>query len=74
MQIGWAVVEKSGLIVINSVSLTRRSAIVNWMVIKASENITAAHNDEQIENMWELHSKKFNVKVYKVNIQVIEET
>lgn len=49
-EIGWAVV--SGRVLINTVSETRRAAIVNYLVTKHGTRITNAWTDEDIERCW----------------------
>lgn len=48
--VGWAVV--SGQILVNTVSETRRAAIVNYLVTKHAINITNKWSDEDIERCW----------------------
>jgi hypothetical protein len=74
MHVGWAVIKNSGLIVINTVSRTRRAAIINWLVTEVKQKITNAHTNEQIENIWEYYSKAYNTLVSKVEIKKLEET
>ncbi len=62
---GWAVV--SGRILVNTVSETRRAAIVNYLVAHHNINITNAWTDGDIErcwNHWGAHSNVKQVKIY----------
>ena len=53
----WAVVsEDDGSIYTDTVSSTRRAAIVNWLVVNGVM-IPAMDTDEQIEALWHKHSK-----------------
>lgn len=49
-EIGWAVI--SGRILVNTISETRRAAIVNYLVTKHGTPITNAWTDEDIERCW----------------------
>lgn len=49
---GWGVVDDEGLKV-NTVSDSRRAAIVNWLVTAAGCMIYDSCSDEQINVMWE---------------------
>lgn len=48
---GWAVVD-GGEIVVESVSPTRRAAIVNWLFTARRVLITVIHTAEEIEQEW----------------------
>lgn len=49
---GWAVLDAKRGILINTVSDTRRAAIVNWLITERNEIVRASTTDEQIETMW----------------------
>ena len=49
-EMGWAVI--AGRILVNTVSETRRAAIVNYLVTKHGMAITNAWTDEDIERCW----------------------
>lgn len=49
--IGWAAIV-SGRILVNTVSDTRRAAIVNYLVTKGGIVITNAWSDDDIERCW----------------------
>lgn len=56
---GWAVRNGAELYV-NTISATRRAAIVNWLVVCGGAYVTNDHTDEQIEMLW--HSVKSMIR------------
>lgn len=48
---GWAVVDIDGIRV-DTVSATRRAAIVNWLVTSAGLFIYNSDTDEKIDSLW----------------------
>lgn len=50
--LAWAVVATGARVCVNSVSDTRRAAIINWLVAEKKQQITVYHSDEQIEALW----------------------
>ena len=52
---GYAVITNDKIDV-RTVSLTRRAAIVNWLVVEGGRMVYSSTTDEDIEKMWiELH-------------------
>ena len=52
---GWAIKEGgTNKILPNTVSATRRAAIVNWLVTAVQLPVTNDWSDEQIEQVWRL--------------------
>ena len=51
MSKGWAVIE-NGSINVNTVSSTRRAAIVNWLVVSGRMMVAATADDHMIEQAW----------------------
>jgi len=48
----WAVVDHDG-INIRSISVTRRAAIINWLVTDARQFISSSHDDDHINALWD---------------------
>ena len=67
--IGWAVTV-GGKIDMRTVGPTRRSAIINWMVVDQGEVITHLTTDQAIDTMWSAYEGE-NVKVQQVNVEVV---
>lgn len=61
---GWAVVD-DGLIDVRTVSLTRRAAIVNWLVTHGVV-IGSTYSDEQIEALWFVHKVEAECKEVEI--------
>lgn len=64
---GWAVVA-FGEINVRTVSLTRRAAIVNWLILNGTL-VLSAHNDTDVEELW-LKKKLEGMDCLKVRIEV----
>ena len=62
---GWAVIWDDRIIV-RSVSDTRRSAIVNWLVVVCGILVTNFTRDDEIECYWEANSQPRGARVVKV--------
>jgi hypothetical protein len=67
----WAVVEGGGDIIVESVSPTRRAAIVNWLFVRKQTLVTVAHSDIDIERSWVIH--RGSAVVMQVGIVAWEE-
>lgn len=66
---GWAVVDDRGL-QINTVSDTRRTAIVNWLANQLRTSPKHSFNtDEDIEYLWQRYASG-RAQVHKVNVYV----
>ena len=57
---GYAVIHQ-GAIDVNSISTTRRGAIVNWLFVVPRIPVLVGHSDEDIEQMWEANNKEAEV-------------
>lgn len=68
--VGWAVSDNSAIIV-NTVSDTRRAAIVNWLVAGKNVMVYSETTDEQIDVMWNRYSRGLGVSVGRVKIQAL---
>ncbi len=64
---GWAIVHKRTLLV-ETVSPTRRAAIVNWLVVYAKKWVSNATTDAEIEDMWSALHVKEQVRTTEVAI------
>ncbi len=70
--IGWAVTV-GGEIDMRTVGPTRRSAIVNWLVVDREELITHFTTDQAIDTLWSVYESE-NIKVQQVNVEVTSRT
>jgi len=55
---GFAIVEKGGNILVNTVADTERAAKVNWLVAHCGVTVLHRHTDNDIERFFEVHSKR----------------
>jgi hypothetical protein len=62
---GWGVEDSLG-INLRTVSDTRRSAIINWLVVEANQRIFDYMTDDHINALWDAH--KGEAKVIKVRV------
>lgn len=65
---GWGVIDADGLNV-NTVSETRRAAVVNWLVVVARTMILDSYSDERIDTIWD--AKRGEALVCPVRIYVV---
>ena len=65
---GWAVAGSNDQVDMRTVSDTRRAALVNWLVAGVGIGVFASTTDEQIENAWNMMSKKLGTRVIEVNV------
>lgn len=65
--IGWAV-KDNGQINIKTVSDTMRAAVINWLVVERSIQVSVLHTDTQIVSMWQLNKGTAEL----INIEIIE--
>lgn len=69
----WAVCAPLGYPLVNTVSSTRRGAVVNWLVTDAKIMVWATASDQQIEAMWKRHSPEHQVTLQQVEVTVLPE-
>ena len=69
MSNGWAVIKES--IIVNTVSSTRRAAIVNWLVASGRMTVMATVTDDMIEQAWRI--LKGDASVVEVDITITSE-
>ena len=65
---GWAVAGSNDQVDLRTVGETRRSALVNWLVAGVGIAVYTYTTDEQIENAWDMMSKKLGTRVIEVQI------
>lgn len=66
---GWAVEPIGGQIMINTVSGTRRAAIVNYLVTEHRVMLTIFDSDENIENLWKHYGE--HAECRQVNVSTL---
>jgi hypothetical protein len=66
----WAVVQE-GEPLPNTVSSTRRGALVNWLVIVAQMRVLNSWSDADIEAAWVEHSMRRQAHVSPVTVQTV---
>lgn len=59
---GWGVCNSRGQVMVNTVSDTRRAAIVNYLVVEHAVLLTRFHTDQEIENLWKHYGKYVDVR------------
>lgn len=67
MSQGWAVFQ-GGEIDLRTAGPTRRSAIINWLVVAAACPIMAGTSDAEIEALWQRYAPRGNARVIEVNV------
>jgi hypothetical protein len=68
---GWAVIDKNGVVLVRTVSPSRRAAIINWLYTEAHMLITNSMDDDYIEQLWQSTPRR-GAEVVRVLISVGE--
>jgi len=70
---GYAAVDYTGLLLVATVSATKRAAMVNWLVACDRQAIYNHHTDEEIERWFiERAHHRGVARLAKVKIEVVE--
>ena len=65
--LGWAARE-GGRVLVDTVSISRRAAMVNWLWAHADRIIGCSDTDHQIETWWHAHRAGRDVELVRVKI------
>lgn len=69
MELGWAVQDGRGCVLMRTVSDTRRAAIINWLCTEAGLLATQFARDEQVEQAWK--AKRGAARAVQVSVQAL---
>ncbi len=72
MASGWAVCISGGIILVDTVSKTRKASIVNYLFVHRGLFISQAMSDERIEQLWNEVPRAFvgEIYVHKVKVEI----
>lgn len=65
---GWCVLDRAGAILINTVTDSRRSSIMNWLVGECKIAVVLGTTDARIEEAWARLRPVYAVEVVPVTI------
>lgn len=68
---GWAVTDSCGHLIVHTVSPTRRSTMVNYLVANTGVPITNQHTDDMVEQIFGAKTKLSGERLVRVDIKTI---